>query len=141
MHAFVVVAQLGRKVNTLADVKSLELSTYITAVVFALGFLAVAAILSSAIAYEGGANPRDPRKRKLVFWSLAVTALVTFFSYERMFAAPLVAIRWQARFMSTTAYSAIVVIAVYLLIGFLISKVFANGKLGTWFGRGSRGRA
>jgi sulfoxide reductase heme-binding subunit YedZ len=140
MHAFFVVAQLGRKVNTLADVKSLELNTYITAVVVALVFLAVAAIMSSAIAYEGGANPRDPRKRRLVFWSLAGTALAAFFGYQQLFVAPLVAMRWQSRFLSTTAYSAIAVIVIYLLIGFLISKVFANGKLGTWFGSESRGR-
>lgn len=140
MHLFTVVALIGRKINSLADIKALELRTYVAAAAVALVTLAIAAVISNGIAYEGGANPADPRKRRLVFWSLAATAFAGFFAYHAFAVGPMVAIRWQGRFMNTTVYSAIGVIVAYVAIGFVLSRIFANGKIGTWFGRGGRTR-
>jgi hypothetical protein len=140
MPTFAIVALIGRKINSLADIQALELRTYVAAVAVALVVLAIAAVISNGIAYEGGANPKDPRKRRMVYWLLAATAFAAFFVYHVFMVAPLVAVRWQGRFMSTTVYSAIAVVATYVLTGFVLSRVFANGKIGTWFGRGGRAR-
>ena len=135
MPPLLMLPLIGRRVVSLADVNALELRTYLTAVVTAVVFLGVAAFIGNSIAYEGGANPSDPRKRRMWFWSLAATALSSFFLYNMLAVSPSVAARWQSRFMSTSNYSALVLLGTYVLLGFVISRVFATGKLGTWFGR------
>ena len=126
--------QFGRRINTLADIKGLELKTYLMAIVAALVALAIAAIWSNAIAFEGGANPADRRKRRLAFWFTAAGLLAAFVGYQMGLVVPNVAGRWQGRFFATLTYATAAAVATYVLVGLILSKLFATSKLGNWFG-------
>ena len=52
-------------------------TAYVLAIAVALALLLIAAIIASIIKYEPGANPKDPRKRKIWFWVLGILALIT----------------------------------------------------------------
>lgn len=138
MIAHTMLLMLGRKISSLPDVKALEMQTYIMAVVVAVVFLAVAALISNNIAFEGGARPTDPRKRRIWFWSLAAAALTSHFLYNSFIVAPMIASRWQGRFMKTLTYSSVAMVITYVIVGFILSRMFATGKLGTWFSKGRR---
>ena len=47
---------------------------YIIAAAFPGVFLLIAALVSNAIKFEGGANPKDPGKRKMWFWIIGIIA-------------------------------------------------------------------
>lgn len=121
-------------VRTPRDLDALARHTYILAAVVALSCLAIAAAIAHVIKFEGGARPRDPAKRRLWFWAVLVAGVAAFFLYNMYGVAPRVAINLQPRFLTANATSAAVVAATYLIVGFLMSRMFATGKLGNWFG-------
>lgn len=107
---------------------------YIIAVVAALLFVLIAALISNAIKFEGGARPKDPAKRKMWFWIMAVIAtisnltfsLVTYYYPEGNSYA-------KSKLISAIGLGTAVTFVVYILVGFILSKMFKNGKLGNWF--------
>ena len=123
-------------VRTPRDFDALSLQTYIIGAVVGAVFLILATIIAKAIKFEGGAHPRDPRKRRLSFWSLMVVSFATFFLYNYFAVAPTVSINLQARFMTTNVIGSVIVIAVYVVGGFVLSKIFSTGKLANWFSSG-----
>jgi uncharacterized BrkB/YihY/UPF0761 family membrane protein len=107
---------------------------YVIAIVFALIFLLIAAIISNAIKFEGGANPTDPGKRKMWFWILGILAplcnfLFGLFSYYYPASNP----NAKAELIMAIGISTGVCLVLYILSGFILSKIFKNGKLGNWF--------
>lgn len=123
-------------VQTPRDLDALALQTYIAGAVVGGVFLILAAIIAQAIKFEGGAHPRDPRKRRLCFWSLMVVSFATFFLYNYFVVAPTVSTNLQARFMTTNVIGSAIVIAIYVVGGFVLSKIFSTGKLANWFSSG-----
>ena len=108
------------------------MSTYIMSIVFAAIMLGLAAGISSAIQYEGGANPKDPGKRKMWFWIFALLNPVVFYSISAFVLLPSNR-RAQEEWMSALPAALGVGFVVYLAVGFALSKMFKNGKLGNWF--------
>lgn len=107
---------------------------YIIAIVAALFFILIAAVISNAIKYEGGSRPKDPAKRKMWFWVMGVLAPVAnllfglfiyYFPEGNSFA--------KSKLISAIGIGSAVTFIVYLLVGFILSKMFKNGKLGHWF--------
>jgi sulfoxide reductase heme-binding subunit YedZ len=131
-----LIPLLAISVRTPRDLSALATRSYLIAAVVALGFLVAAAITANAITYEGGPRPADPGKRRLSFWALGVTATVGFLGYAMLVLGPSVAANLQPRFMRATAIGAAEVFAVYVVVGFVISKIFATGKVGNWFSSG-----
>ena len=111
-----------------------SLSAYIIAVVIALVFLLIAAVISNSIQYEGGNNPKDKGKRKMWFWIFAILTPVVIFLYGFLAVRPDINVP-SLRDKYTTALSigTGVAFVLYIALGFMLSKVFKNGKLGTWF--------
>lgn len=107
---------------------------YIIAVVAAFLFVLIAALISSAIKFEGGARPKDPAKRKMWFWILGILApianllfglLIYYFPEGNNYA--------KSKLITAIGISSAITFAVYILVGFILSKMFKNGKLGNWF--------
>jgi len=107
---------------------------YIIAVVAALLFILIAALISNAIKFEGGAHPKDPAKRKMWFWVMGILApianlvfglFVYYFPQGNNYA--------KAKLITAIGIGSAVTFVAYLLVGFILSKVFKNGKLGNWF--------
>jgi len=107
---------------------------YIIAVVAALLFILIAALISNAIKFEGGANPKDPAKRKMWFWVLGILApianllfglFIYYFPEGNSYA--------KSKLITSIGIGSAITFVVYILVGFILSKMFKNGKLGNWF--------
>jgi sulfoxide reductase heme-binding subunit YedZ len=111
-----------------------SLSAYIISVVIALVFLLVAAIISNVIKFEGGSNPKDPGKRKLWFWILGILCPIVIFLYGFIIVRPDILVpSMRDKYTTAISIGAGIAFALYVLFGFLLSKIFKNGKLGNWF--------
>ena len=84
LSLIVSVAHAKGGVN-LKGVPALITSTYIFALIFAGVFLLLAAIVSNAIKFQGGENPRDAFKRRMWFWIFAILGPVSFFIYNILY--------------------------------------------------------
>jgi len=106
--------------------------TYILSLIFAAFVLLIAAVISNSIVYEGGVNPKDPGKRKMWFWILAVLNPIFFYVIAEFVMKPqkvAEAKAWSAALPLATIAGFII----YIILGFVVSKIFKNGKLGNWF--------
>jgi sulfoxide reductase heme-binding subunit YedZ len=110
------------------------LPVYIIAAAFSGVFLLLAAIISNAIQFEGGANPKDPGKRKMWFWVMGILGTIAnlvfglFFYYfpeNNSYA--------KSQLITAIGIGTGVCFLLYIIIGLVLSKVFKNGKLGNWF--------
>lgn len=108
------------------------MSTYILSVIFAAAVLLVTALISYAIKYEGGANPKDPGKRKMWFWIFAILNPIIFYTVAAFVMAPSNRREFEA-WNDSMPIATIIGFVVYILLGFVLSKMFKNGKLGNWF--------
>ena len=111
------------------------MTSYIISLIVAAAIILLAALISNAVKFEGGSNPKDPGKRKMWFWIFAIINPIVYFLLACFVLAPIA----DDDQMVYDDYMAIVPIAtaigfvVYILIGFVLSKMFKNGKLGHWF--------
>jgi sulfoxide reductase heme-binding subunit YedZ len=111
------------------------MNSYITSIITAGFFILIAAVVSNAIKFEGGANPKDPGKRKMWFWIMAILNPVFFFVISAFFLAPNPENDQMVYddYMASLPIAAGIGFVVYITLGFILSKVFKNGKLGNWF--------
>lgn len=111
------------------------MNTYITSIIFAGFFILVAALISNMIQFEGGSNPKDPGKRKMWFWIIAILNPVLFYLLSAFVLAPNPENDQMVydEYISSLPIAAGIGFVIYILIGFVLSKIFKNGKLGNWF--------
>jgi len=111
------------------------MSSYITSIIAAGLFILIAALISNAIKFEGGANPKDPGKRKMWFWIMAILNPVLFYLLSAFVLAPNPENDQMVYddYMASLPIAAGIGFVVYIVLGFVLSKVFKNGKLGNWF--------
>ncbi|MEN9445647.1 MAG: hypothetical protein RL728_159 [Bacteroidota bacterium] len=108
------------------------MSTYILSVIFAAVVLLLAALISNLIQFEGGSNPKDPGKRKMWFWIFAVLNPLIFYVVAAFAMEPSNR-RELEQWNDSLPIAVGVGFVVYIVLGFVLSKVFKNGKLGNWF--------
>jgi methionine sulfoxide reductase heme-binding subunit len=135
MLSSTILAQIAR-VSTPAQLDALVSKTYVLTAVSALVALTIAAVLAQSVAYQSGAAPKDPRMRRIIFWSVAVTLPILFFGYNALFVADGVRASLQSRFSGSYAMATGLGVLCYLVGGFVVSRAFSTGKLGNWFPRG-----
>lgn len=111
------------------------MNSYIIAVIAAGLFILIAALVSNAIKFEGGANPQDPKKRKIWFWIFAILTPVVFFLLCAFVLAPKADDDQMVYddYMKALPIAAGVSFVVYVVLGLVLSKMFKTGKLGNWF--------
>lgn len=111
------------------------MNSYITSIIVAGFFILIAALISNAIKFEGGASPKDPGKRKMWFWIMAILNPVLFFVLSAFMLAPNPDNDQMVYddYMASLPIAAGVGFVVYIVLGFVLSKVFKSGKLGNWF--------
>lgn len=108
------------------------MSTYLLSIIFAAVVLLIAAVISNAIKYEGGANPKDPGKRKMWFWIFAILNPVIFYALAAFVMFPSNR-RELEQWNDSLPIATIIGFLAYIVLGFVLSKIFKNGKLGNWF--------
>ncbi len=111
-----------------------SITAYVTSVVMGLVFLLIAALISNMIQYEGGSNPRDPGKRKRWFWILAILCPIINFLYGFLVVRQGINnAMFRDKYTTALSIGTGVAFVLYIILGFILSKVFKNGKLGNWF--------
>ena len=111
------------------------MNSYITSIIAAGLFILIAALISNMIQFEGGSNPKDPGKRKMWFWIMAILNPVLFYVLSAFVLAPNPENDQMVYddYMASLPIAAGIGFVEYLVLGFVLSKVFKNGKLGNWF--------
>lgn len=127
------------------------MSIYLIGVVAALAFLLIAILVANLIKFEPGTNPKDPQKRRIWFWILGVLAVITTFVllYFVFMPASVEELKelgilkrpgdidaytdklniYNKNFPIATGVSFVL----YVVLGFILSKVFKSKKIGNWF--------
>lgn len=109
-------------------------TAYIISIVIALVFLLLSALIAHAIKFEGGSNPKDPGKRKMWFWILAIlNPAVNFLLGYFVFMPKDAGTMAKEDFTQALSIGTGIGFVLYIVIGFVLSKMFKNGKLGHWF--------
>jgi len=111
------------------------MNSYITSIISVGLFILIAALISNMIKFEGGANPKDPGKRKMWFWIMAILNPVLFYILSAFVLAPNPENDQMVYddYMASLPIAAGIGFVVYVILGFVFSKVFKNGKIGNWF--------
>lgn len=109
------------------------MEAYIISLGTAIVFLLIAALISNAIKYEGGSNPGDPKRRKNWFWLLAVLNPVVIFLLGYFVFMPDANIMIVNKYVAALSIGTGIGFLVYIILGFVLSKMFRNGKVGNWF--------
>lgn len=110
-----------------------SLSAYIIAIVITFVFLLMSVFIATAIKFEGGSRPKDAQKRRTWFWVLALLNPVVIFLLGYCLFKPDANIMVVNRYISALGIGTAIGFFIYLIIGFILSKIFKNGKLGHWF--------
>jgi hypothetical protein len=111
------------------------MNAYVISVMNAVIVLLIAALISNAIKFEGGAYPKDPGKRKMWFWVLMIFAPVLTYLLGNFVIHPdqnLDPMAFDEHLQALPIASGISAV-LYVVLGFILSKIFKNGKLGNWF--------
>lgn len=109
-------------------------TAYVLAIAVALALLLIAAIIASIIKYEPGANPKDPRKRKIWFWVLGILNPIVSFCIGFFTIYPgLRGARAKSGFLTSLGIGIAIAFVLYIILGFVLSKLFKNKKIGHWF--------
>ena len=108
-------------------------TAYIIGIAVSLVFLLIAALISNGIKYEGGSNPKDPKKRKVCFWICLVLSLIATAAIGFIIRGGIQVPSLQAKFTTALFIALGIGLVLYILLGFVLSKMFKNGKLGHWF--------
>lgn len=111
------------------------MTSYIIAAIVAGAMILIAALISTAIQYKGGSNPNDPRKRKTCFWIIAILNPIIYFLLGRFVLAPNPDNDQMVydEYMKVLPIATAVGFILYIVVGFILSKIFKIGKLGHWF--------
>lgn len=111
-----------------------SINAYIWAAVVAIVFLLLAVVISMAIKYQLSQNPKDNKKRRTWFWILAVlTPVVTFLYGYLVMRAGIRIPSIRDKFTSALGIATGLGFVLYVGLGFAISKIFKNSKIGHWF--------
>lgn len=120
-------------VKTPSQLQGLNTQTYILGAVAGGIFLLTAAIIAHLIRFEGGSNPKDPGKRRQWFWVFMFLSFSSCFFYNMYIVSHTIAPNLQAKFMTANVIGSFICLGTYLVSGFVVSKMFSKGKLGSWF--------
>ena len=108
------------------------MTTYFLSIIFAAVVLLLAALISNAIKFEGGANPKDSGKRKMWFWIFAVLNPIIFYSIAAFVMVPSNK-KAQEAWNDSLPIAVAIGFVVYIILGFVMAKMFKHGKIGNWF--------
>lgn len=130
-----VVCSCGKlvSVRTPQDLDSLSIQTYIIGALVGLVMVILAAIISNTIKFEGGANPKDPSKRRRWFWVLMILSFSSFYSYNKFLVTPTIAPNLYSKFQTTSLIGSAIALVTFFIVGLILSKMFSTGKIGNWF--------
>ncbi len=115
------------------QLEDLANETYMFAAIAAIIFIGLSWIIANLIKWEGGKDPKDAGKRRAAFFIIWFVAGAAFFLYNMFVVSEKIAPNLQSKFSQTNYISTAIVFVVYLIVGFVLSKLMKNSKYGTIF--------
>lgn len=109
------------------------ITAYVVSGITALVLLLIATLIAIVINYEGGSRPKDPKKRKTWFWIIAAMTPALSFLLGYYVFKPEANIMIVKQYVHALSLGAFIGLALYILLGFVLSRVYKNGKIGHWF--------
>ncbi|MVT12053.1 hypothetical protein [Chitinophaga tropicalis] len=110
-----------------------SITAYTVSVIITLIILFIAATIANIIKFEGGSKPKDPRIRKLSFWVLCLINPILIFLLGFFVFIPDGNRMEISNYTTALSIGAVMGVFLYILLGFILSRIFAKGKLGHWF--------
>lgn len=127
MLSQIITIRNPRQLDELAN------ETYLFAAIAAVVFIGVSWVAANLIKWEGGKDPKDAGQRRAAFFVIWFMAGAAFFLYNKFLVADKIAPNLQSKFSQTNYISTAIVFAVYLIVGFALSKLMRSSKYGTIF--------
>jgi hypothetical protein len=115
------------------QLSALDSQTYIISVSTAIVALGIAYVISNLISFEGGSKPRDPFKRRVTFIIVGLVSALLMYLYNIIIVLQTIAISLQDKFRTTALFSMAVLLIIYIICGFILSKILRTKKFGTIF--------
>lgn len=106
-------------------------SAYMLAFVVMAVLFAVAVVASNLVLYKPG-NP-GTTTRRILFWAMCVLAVVVGFGINFYIASGVEVPNIKSDYLMHSGIAALASALVYIIVGFVVSKIFPNAKVGTWF--------
>lgn len=110
-----------------------SITAYTVSAIITLVILFIAAIIANLIKFEGGSKPKDPKIRKRWFWILCLVNPVLIFLLGFFVFMPDGNMRVVKNYIGALCIGTAAGFILYILLGFILSRLFTNGKLGHWF--------
>lgn len=110
-----------------------SITPYVISVVTAFVFLLISIVIAQLIQYQSAVIPKDPLHRKIWFWVLALLNAAAAFSLGYYVFKPELNIMLENEYINSLSIGTSIGFVLYILLGFILSKIFKNGKLGHWF--------
>lgn len=106
-------------------------SAYMWAIVIMAVFFLAAVVIANLIVFK----PRNPgtTSRRVWFWVLCVCSGIVAFVVNYFIGNSIRVPSLQSSYHMHSAIASGIAIVLYIVIGFIVSKLFANSKVGTWF--------
>ena len=110
------------------------MNAYVISLLVAIAAMLIAIIASNAVDYKPGVNSKDVTTRRIWFWVMGVLTPVIswvicyFLVYETARGKTHKADAMQAMCIAVAVF-----FVLYILVGWILSMVFNNKKIGTWF--------
>lgn len=110
-----------------------SITAFVISIATTLVLLMIVALISNAINFERGSRPKDPARRRLWFWVIAVLNPAIIFLLGYYMFRPDANIMIVNRYFHALSVGAVMGFVLYITIGFVLSKIFKNGKISHWF--------
>lgn len=106
-------------------------SAYMWSAVVMVVFFLIAVIAANLIMFK----PNNPgvTKRRVWFWTLCIGSGIVSFLVNFIIASKIDVPSIQSKYQTASVIAAVSVIIVFIIAGFILSKVFHTKKIGTWF--------
>lgn len=106
-------------------------SAYMWALVIMVVFFLTAVIIANLILFKP--NNTGTTNRRIWFWILCVSTGVVGFVINYFIGQKIDVPTLQSNFYMHAGIATVVSMAIYIIAGFVVSKIFPNSKVGTWF--------
>jgi amino acid transporter len=124
------------EIKGIQQLDALISTTYIFSVVYVVVFIFIAIIIASLIPWQGGSHDKSYVKRRVWFIILGCISFICFFCYNDFVVMERIKnVAFQAKFMNCIGISVGIIIGLYLIISFIIMKVFPKSKFGSIIGK------
>ena len=108
-----------------------NLQAYMWALVVLTVAFILAVVFSNMVLYKP--NDTGTAKRRIIFWVLGILTCTVSFVINFFIAKDILINTFHADYIMHSGIASGTALVLYIVLGFIICKIFNNSKCGTWF--------